>query len=277
MNLVKSDDNVSLLADRKANKPVYNAQIKTLDYGESGRIRQENFINQVFKKYYNVEIKIFYPKLLCIESFTNGSARQDTIKAVAGVRCASEETLSDLKDVLVHPCTINIADKDFYWFKVRNSSNHTNLLPSQSQAAAIRKITYTSGTTAQPKGVMLSQQAILSKVVALAAACEVSDRDTALSILPLSTLLENIGGLYVPLYCGATVSLLAPQRIGISGSSQINSTQLINTLNDYNPTVFIIIPQLLLLLIKLIQEGHKLPASIRFIAMGGAPVSKTLL
>lgn len=107
MSLVKSDNNVSLLTDKKTNKSVYNAQIKTLDYGESGRIRQENFINQVFKKYYNVEIKKFYPKLLCIESFTNGSGRQGTIKAVAGVRCASEEALfseyylsGDLEDEL---------------------------------------------------------------------------------------------------------------------------------------------------------------------------------
>ena len=75
MNLVKSNNSannsaksVTSLTNRRSsnNKTdnVYNAQIRTLDYGESGRIRQENFINQVFKKHYNVEIEKFYPKLL---------------------------------------------------------------------------------------------------------------------------------------------------------------------------------------------------------------------
>ena len=196
-----------------------------------------------------------------------------------------KKLLFDLSDVLKHRSTISIAGKDFYWFRVDNSSAYTHLPQSHSHSHShsitvsntIRKITYTSGTTAQPKGVMLSEQAILSKVVSLADACEAGEADIALSILPLSTLLENIGGLYVPLFCGARVSLLAPERIGISGSSQINSQQLMNTLNNYKPTVFIIIPQLLLLLINLVKKGWKLPDSIRFIAMGGAPVSKNLL
>lgn len=105
MNLVKSNNsanNVTSLINRRStsNKAdnVYNAQIRTLDYGESGRIRQENFINQVFKKHYNVEIEKFYPKLLSIESFNttdsaHNSGNKSTIKAIAGVRCAADEAL----------------------------------------------------------------------------------------------------------------------------------------------------------------------------------------
>ena len=141
----------------------------------------------------------------------------------------------------------------------------------------IVKITYTSGTTAHPKGVALSEQAILAKVIALAEACQVSQEDISLSILPLSTLLENLGGLYVPLLCGASITLLSPEQTGLKGSSQLDAKQLLSSLDQYQPTAFIIIPQLLQLFIKLVSSGHPLPDSLRYIAMGGAPVSQQLL
>ena len=167
--------------------------------------------------------------------------------------------------------TILIAEKTFNWYRFKPVSIRSGSKPS------IVKITYTSGTTDKPKGVLLSEDAIIAKVMSLAEASEANQNDISLSILPLSTLLENIGGLYVPLYCGATVTLLSPEHIGISGSSQINQQQLLQTIQDYRPTAFIIIPQLLLLFIKIISEGQQLPDSIRFIAMGGAPVSRNLL
>jgi len=139
------------------------------------------------------------------------------------------------------------------------------------------KITYTSGTTGQPKGVVLTNATLQQKVMALAEASATTAADKALSILPLSTLLENIGGLYVPLFCGATVVLLRPEKMGLSGSSQVDSMALFTCLNFYNPTVFIIIPQLLLLFIQSLSQGLKLPDSLRFIALGGAPIAQKLL
>lgn len=167
---------------------------------------------------------------------------------------------------------ISIANKQLFFFSLK--SKYKVRQPDENR---IQKITYTSGTTDKPKGVMLSQQAIMTKVEALAEASEANENDIALSILPLSTLLENIAGLYVPLYCGAQTTLLSPQSIGISGSSQIDAKQLMSTLHAYQPSVFIIIPQLLLLFINLLKSAYKLPDSIRFIAMGGAPIAKDLL
>lgn len=167
---------------------------------------------------------------------------------------------------------IIIADKYFLWHQAKSKCS-----VNQQQENRIQKITYTSGTTAKPKGVMLTEEVILAKVAVLAEASEANENDIALSILPLSTLLENIAGLYVPLFCGAQITLLSPETIGIQGSSQIDAAQLMTTLQKYQPTVFIIIPQLLLLFIKMLQSGYQLPASIRFIAMGGAPVSMVLL
>ncbi len=171
--------------------------------------------------------------------------------------------------------TIKIAEKQFNWYRFEKKSTGSDSINNWTES--IVKITYTSGTTDKPKGVLLSEQTIISKVIALTEASEAGKNDRTLSILPLSTLLENIGGLYVPLYSGATVIILPPEQIGLSGSSQINQQQLLETIQSYRPTAFIIIPQFLLLFIKKLSEGKRLPDSIRYIAMGGAPVSINLL
>ena len=93
MTLVKRDNNVSLFVEKQSNSPTYNAQINTFSEGDLNRLPLENFINQIFKKHYNVEIEKFYPQLLAIESADYNLNDASRIKAVAGVRCASEEKL----------------------------------------------------------------------------------------------------------------------------------------------------------------------------------------
>jgi long-chain acyl-CoA synthetase len=141
----------------------------------------------------------------------------------------------------------------------------------------IVKITYTSGSTGTPKGVMLDEHTILNKLQALAHATRANEQDCALSLLPLSTLLENIAGLYIPLISGATSTLLSSKTVGLVGLSGIDAGCFLTSIKNTQPSAFILIPQLLMLLVKGCSEGFKLPASIRFIAVGGAPVSEKLL
>ena len=53
-------------------------------------------------------------------------------------------------------------------------------------------ILYTSGTTGQPKGVMLSHENLHSNVMAAGMVLAISDRDTTLSFLPLSHVLQRM-------------------------------------------------------------------------------------
>lgn len=152
-----------------------------------------------------------------------------------------------------------------------------NDLCIKSQEHFSGKVTYTSGTTGTPKGVMLSNQCLLNKASALAERSGANAEDRVLSLMPLSTLLENIGGVYVPLLCGASATLYSSNKIGISGSSQLDPQQLLNTINEVQPSAFIIIPQLLGLLLGAYQKGYHLPNTVRFIAMGGAPISQQYL
>ena len=75
-----------------------------------------------------------------------------------------------------------------------------------------RKVTYTSGSTSNPKGVCLSGAALDAIAAAVADATRVLPIARHLCVLPLATLLENVAGLYAPLLRGATC-VLPPSRV----------------------------------------------------------------
>src|SRR3569833_1523183 len=69
------------------------------------------------------------------------------------------------------------------------------------------KITYTSGTTGEPKGVCLTAANIEHVMRGLCEAVHANAQDQSLALLPLSTLLANIANLYAPLSSGGTAWL----------------------------------------------------------------------
>jgi long-chain acyl-CoA synthetase len=151
------------------------------------------------------------------------------------------------------------------------------LVPMRELPANTAKITYTSGTTGAPKGVCLSGEAIAEVSIALGNAVAASADDRTLSVLPLSTLLENIGGLYAPLYHGSSAALPDLAACGFTGSSEVQPKKLIAAFHRFAPTTTILVPQLLTLLVESATVGARLPASLRFIAVGGAPCSPALI
>ncbi len=145
-----------------------------------------------------------------------------------------------------------------------------------------RKITFTSGTTGQPKGVCLSGATLDAVTVALAERIHESEAgDNALNshfcLLPLSTLLENVAGIYVPILLGKSAIVLPGPAIGLLGSSQLDLPLLLKTLHQHQPNSLILLPQILAGLVAAANHGMPPPSSLSFVAVGGATTPPALL
>ncbi len=150
-------------------------------------------------------------------------------------------------------------------------------VPARPLPTGTCKVTYTSGTTGQPRGVCLSGETIQAVTRSLAQAVDAGPDDRSLSLLPLSTLLENIGGIYAALASGSTAMLPSLAGCGFSGSSAVQPDKLLGALHRYAPSATILVPQLLKLLVECVAAGASVPASLRFVAVGGAPCATQLI
>lgn len=139
------------------------------------------------------------------------------------------------------------------------------------------KITFTSGTTGQPKGVCLDLDTQLAVARSLVAASASRNVERHLCILPLATLLENIAGVYAPLLAGVRVELMPMVQIGLSGASGFDLMRFLQALQAAQPHSLILLPQLLLALVSAAERKLPVPDSLRFVAVGGGRVSTQLL
>jgi len=76
----------------------------------------------------------------------------------------------------------------------------------------ILEIVYTSGTTAAPKGVILTNRNIVSNIASLSAVLSYDKNWKFLSLLPLSHMLEQTVGLFIPLFYGCTITYLRTRK-----------------------------------------------------------------
>ncbi|KAI0997060.1 Malonate--CoA ligase [Podosphaera aphanis] len=71
-------------------------------------------------------------------------------------------------------------------------------------------ILYTSGTTAQPKGVLHSQSVLTAQAISLIKAWEYTQKDHLLHVLPLHHIHGLMNALIAPLFAGSTIEFLFP-------------------------------------------------------------------
>lgn len=141
-------------------------------------------------------------------------------------------------------------------------------------AGGADRVIYTSGTTGRPKGVVLGDRQLTAQTRALAAAIGAMPDDRYLSVLPQAQLLEQICGIFVPVLTGAETVIAAE---GAACLFTGDGTALARIAAACRPTVTVLAPRQLTLWVAALRQGARAPDSLRYIAVGGAPVSPGLL
>lgn len=148
---------------------------------------------------------------------------------------------------------------------------------SGSGLNGVSKVTFTSGTTGQPKGVCLDLQTQLETAQALTKATSSLQIKRHLCLLPLSVLLENIAGVYAPLMAGADLIVPALAEVGLKGAADFDPYACLEAIDRYQPESIIVLPQMLLAMMRCLSMNDSRIKSLKFVAVGGAKVPVSLL
>ena len=117
--------------------------------------------------------------------------------------------------------------------------------PSPDDLAALL---YTSGTTADPKGVMLTHANLVGEASAVFGVITIGSSDALLGILPMFHVLAQMANLFLPLFNGARVVYL----------ETLNTTELLRALAERDITAFAVVPQFFYLIHeKIFKELNK--------------------
>lgn len=189
------------------------------------------------------------------------------LENVAAVFCDSKTDILPADYVLKNH---DLSEINFAIFENALTKN----APAKHSAA---KITFTSGSTGNPKGIALGVDEIEAVLFSLLQRIGEKNIRKNLSILPLSILLENLAGVYLPLVT-QTISVVPNlELVGIKNSSGIDIENFVHALKRHDPSTFITSPELAKLLIFLTLSKKVSAKNFSFIAVGGAKVAKDLL
>jgi long-chain acyl-CoA synthetase len=142
-----------------------------------------------------------------------------------------------------------------------------NFKTAASKEDGLASLLYTSGTTADPKGVMLTHANFLGEVEAVFNWVDLGPNDALLGVLPLFHVLAQMANLLLPLVKGSRVVYL----------ETLNTTELLRALSERNITAFAVVPQFFYLIHeRLLQEIGKRGALTQKLFGAMVAINRTL-
>lgn len=154
---------------------------------------------------------------------------------------------TNLKTII---CMDKVTDKDIeYFYDVKNEgqkqiemkdTKYDNISIDENKMAVLL---FTSGTTSEPKGVMLSQKNICVNIEDMATYSKMYSTDTILSVLPLHHTFECTISFLYGFYSGVCIAFCD----GLKYYAQ--------NLKEYNVTIIVAVPALLEVIYKKIKKG----------------------
>jgi long-chain acyl-CoA synthetase len=142
-------------------------------------------------------------------------------------------------------------------------------VPEPTHAAAqeqVAALLYTTGTTGQPKGVMLSHRNLLYVAAVSSALRGVTPQDRVYGVLPLSHVYGLTSVLLGTLYAGACLYLCP--RFSVDA--------LLAALHDQRLSIVQGVPAMYARLLEKLGDATPLPTQLRFAYAGGSPLSPDL-
>ena len=156
---------------------------------------------------------------------------------------AAEQNLTPTEASAPNLATLLAADLDSIF--AAGHGGFQLIVPAEDDLAALL---YTSGTTADPKGVMLTHANLVGEANSVLAVMKISSEDALLGILPMFHVLAQMANLFLPLFNGARVVYL----------ETLNTTELLRALQTRDITVFCVVPQFFYLIHeRIFKELHK--------------------
>ncbi|WP_447884637.1 AMP-binding protein [Serratia fonticola] len=149
----------------------------------------------------------------------------------------------------------------------------------------IIKVIHTSGTTSQPKGVLIRRHGLDALVDALWLRAAKDDYQRYLNLVPLSLLIEQVTALYMPLTSGGAV-VMPPRDMPPLGSPGVTALERLAILRQASPSSLTLTPALVEALAEKAQAHGDKPGlmtalfgreTVPLLAAGGAPVNADIL
>lgn len=165
-------------------------------------------------------------------------------------------------------CDINSSDSvpdGFYKVVIPDLHYISDKEFSCKNASSLAYIQYTSGSTGNPRGVMISNKSIMNTLMWRINYYNLSEKDTVLQI-PSYSFASSVEDIFSTLLSGGTLVLIKSKDLQ-------NMNYLKHLISKYAVTHFLMVPSLYSQLINQLRNN----SSLRFVVIAGEPFAKALI
>lgn len=149
--------------------------------------------------------------------------------------------------------------------------------PAVALPAGTARISFTSGSTAEAKGICLSADHILGVASSVVERLGSAHAGRHCALLPPGILLETVAGFFATLIAGGTYVCPPQELVGLADPFRPDFARLADRLAAWRVTSLILVPEYLAGLVAALEvSGERLPA-LTVVAVGGARVAIPLL
>ena len=169
-----------------------------------------------------------------------------------------------------------VEGETLYWIRSGDARRNGLRLPSNAVG-----VIHTSGSTDNPKGVVIGDEGLQSVVRSMGDRLKRVGKVRYASVLPMSLLLEQILGIYIPLFTDGSVAVLPPSVPCYTGTQEDLAPYLM-TIKESRANFSMVPPSFLTELAKRSTAGSpstrdQIGADIEVLATGGAPIEPATL